>query len=120
MTTTTLTADDLRQFTGTEHWYRHPLMRRVLYTDGVKYLAEQAGAYWLIDIIAFAQIDLAVKSVDFQAWTLTVHEDRSATLTCTDGNGQSLLRQSIPFTDFPLTEVTVWVEDRTILLPSEH
>ena len=45
----------LRQFTGTEKWYRHPFVRTVLYTDGVKYVAEQGGAYWLIDDIAFAQ-----------------------------------------------------------------
>ena len=29
-----LTANALRTFTGTEHWYRHPLARNVLYTDG--------------------------------------------------------------------------------------
>ena len=120
MTTTKLTAGDLRQFTGTEHWYRHPLMRRVLYTDGVKYLAEQGGAYWLIDIIAFAQIELAVTDADFQAWTLAVHEDRRAALISTDGNANALHRQTIPFTDFPLNEITLWVEARTILLPSEH
>jgi hypothetical protein len=31
----TLTEKDLRQFSGTEHWYRHGLVRTVLYTDGV-------------------------------------------------------------------------------------
>jgi hypothetical protein len=53
--TKTLTAADLRQFTGTEQWYRHGIVRDVLFTDGAKYVADQAGAYWLIDEIAFAQ-----------------------------------------------------------------
>jgi hypothetical protein len=34
--TKTLTKADLIQFTGTEHWYRHAMVRDVLYTDGVK------------------------------------------------------------------------------------
>ena len=34
MTPATLSEDALRQFTGTEHWYRHPLIRTVTYTDG--------------------------------------------------------------------------------------
>ena len=31
--TTTLTKADLRQFTGSEHWYRHALNCKVLFTD---------------------------------------------------------------------------------------
>jgi hypothetical protein len=55
MTKNTLTQDALHQFTGTEHWYRRPLARAVTYTDGAKYVAEQGGAYWLLDIISIAQ-----------------------------------------------------------------
>lgn len=42
----------LSQFTGTEHWNRHSLNKRMLYTDGVRYLAKnggELGAYWLLD-----------------------------------------------------------------------
>ena len=56
-TTKSLTSDDLRQFTGTETWHRHAFMRKVLYSDGAKYVAEKGGAYWLLDDIAFAQRD---------------------------------------------------------------
>ena len=50
---------ELQQFTGTEQWFRHGLNRKVLYTDGVQYVAEQAGAYWLVDEIALAQAYIA-------------------------------------------------------------
>lgn len=121
MTTTKLTAADLRQFTGTEHWYRHSLARGVLYTDGVQYLAEQAGAYWLIDIIALAQrAEPAVQAQDFQVWTLTVQDDHTATLTCDNGNRRTLHTQRIDYTDFPMPEIVLWVEGPVILLPSEH
>jgi hypothetical protein len=53
--TTSLTEADLRQFTGSEYWYRHALVRHILFTDGAKYLADEAGAYWLLDEIALAQ-----------------------------------------------------------------
>ena len=46
--------DELSQFTGTNAYYRHPLARSFLYTDGVRHFAENAGngAYWLLDILA--------------------------------------------------------------------
>jgi hypothetical protein len=49
--TTSLTEADLRQFTGSECWHRHGLVRDILFTDGAKYLADEAGAYWLLDEI---------------------------------------------------------------------
>jgi hypothetical protein len=33
-------------------WHRHGMVRGVLYTDGAKYVADRAGAYWLFDEIA--------------------------------------------------------------------
>ena len=53
--THTLTKADLRHFTGTESWFRHALVRDILYTEGVQYVAEQGGAYWLLDEIALLQ-----------------------------------------------------------------
>jgi hypothetical protein len=35
----------LSHFTGTEHYYR--LNRWCFITDGAKYLADEAGTYWL-------------------------------------------------------------------------
>jgi hypothetical protein len=63
----------LRRFTGSEHWYRHGLVRQVLYTDGAKYIADEGGAYWLLDEIALAQrYEKAVGAQEFQVWTLKV------------------------------------------------
>jgi hypothetical protein len=55
MTTKSLNTADLAQFTGSEQWYRHRIVRDVLFTDGAKYVADAGGAYWLLDEIAFAQ-----------------------------------------------------------------
>ena len=80
----------------------------MLYTDGAQYLAEHAGAYWLLDNIAIAQAHVkAVKAEEFQVWTLKVNPDSTALLTCDDGNNRIVYKQSIPFTDFPLPEISI-------------
>ena len=84
----TLTESQLRQFTGSENWYRHGINRSVLYTDGAQFLAEQGGAYWLLDIIAIAQQhESRVAQEEFQVWKLKVSADpvqpSSATMAMT-------------------------------------
>jgi hypothetical protein len=116
-----LTRAELTQFTGTENWYRHALVRTVLYTDGVQYLAERAGAHWLIDEIALAQrYQPEVAAEEFQLWRLTVHDDRRAILACENGNGDVVLTKEIPFTDFPFDEIKLYSVSNTIMLPSEY
>jgi hypothetical protein len=116
-----LTDHHLRQFTGSEHWYRHPLVREMLYTDGAKYVAEQGAAYWLLDEIAFAQRgEKRVAAEEFQVWKLTVRTDHTATLACEDGNGKTVFEKLIGFTDFPTERIELWFENNTIYLPSEH
>ncbi|WP_065755218.1 DUF6876 family protein [Bradyrhizobium paxllaeri] len=126
--TTKITERDLAQFTGTEQWYRHSLIRSVLYTDGVKYLAEKASAYWLIDKIATLQTLRKIGAEPFQVWKLELlPAGHRAKLTCADGGkaenagkAVTLYSEVIEFTDFPLEKVELWVEGGVILLPSEH
>jgi hypothetical protein len=49
----TLSESDLAQFTGSEQWFKHFL--GPVFTEGVKHVADTAGAYWLIDSIAINQ-----------------------------------------------------------------
>jgi len=129
----TLTHDQLSQFTGDLVRYRHGLNRRVIYTPGVQFLAERAGAYWLIDVIASyltpAFIEQAaradVRIAEMQFWRLDVSEDGTAVVTARADTGcEPFVSQEIPFTDFPLEFVSVWTafdgEHWTLYLPSEH
>jgi hypothetical protein len=117
---TTLTESELAQFTGTEYWYRHPFKRSITYTDGVKYVAEKAGAYWLIDEIVFAQMEKHIAAEEFQLWKLQVNSDTTARLTCEDGNGNMVMAKRIGFTDFPLDEISFYFTNNVLLLPSEY
>ena len=114
-----LTHAALRQFTGTDKWYRHPLVRWMLYTEGVRYVAEEGGAYWLIDKVATLQLAPKIKTERFQQWKF-VREGNAGTLTCDDGNDNVVHKERIHLTDFPLDEITFWVENNVICLPSER
>ena len=120
--TKTLRKSDLREFTGSDNWYRHPLNRTVLFTDGAKHVADAGGAYWLLDEIALAQrYQQKVAAEEFQSWTLTVDlTNQTATLTCDDGNGNAVFTKAIEYTDFPLESMNLWFENNTIYLPSER
>ena len=117
-----LSPDVMRQFTGSEHWYRHALNRKVVFTDGAKHVADHGGAYWLLDEIALIQpYDARVAAEEFQVWTLKADVlKHTGILTCEDGNGNKVFEKALEFTDFPLPEITLWFANNTIFLPSEY
>ena len=47
---TNVLEQELRNFIGSEHYYR--ISPSAVLTDGTKYLADTVGAYWLMDAIA--------------------------------------------------------------------
>ena len=111
---------NLSSFTGTSHYY--PFTRRHWLTDGTKYLADTAGAYWLMDAAA-SHLD----EIGTQDWFVLIHlvvQNRSAVMVYEDGNGHEHARQEIEYTDFPLSQIRLfacwnglhWV----IMLPSEY
>lgn len=111
---------ELATFTGTERYYR--LNRLCLLTDGTKYLAEAAGAFWLMDAAASYLIELGTNDWFVKvALTLT---GSSAELTLDDGNGNLRARQVIPYTDFPMPQQTLYAcwdgEHWVLMLPSEY
>ncbi len=110
---------DLAHFTGDLERYRH-WTGRTIYTPGVQYLAQKANAYWLIDLVVSWQLQHKVAAAPFQIWKLTVRPDRTATATATNGGDRELAPQAIPFTDFPLEEVSLWLVDGTLMLPTEY
>ncbi len=117
---TKLTQSDLDQFIGTSQYYRH-WTGLLDYTDGVHYLAEQAGAYWLIDAIGSYQIPPRIRELPIQFWRLRVDEDRSALLEMGEDLPEPIvLRQEIPYTDFCLDEIVLYLSGGVLHLPSEY
>jgi len=120
-----LTETDLNRFCGTMQYYRYLLGLKL--TDGVKYLADEAGAYWLLDIIASYQTDQKICNLHFQVWELKLLPKDEATgrqpavvTMKTDTNHPLLVKQDITHTDFPLDSITLYLIDGVILLTSEY
>lgn len=112
--------ENLSQFTGTSKYYR--ITPKILLTDGTYYLAEQAGAFWLM--IGFAShLDELNRDVWFAVLKLHV-TGCAASLSIEDGNDNLLAKQEIECTDFPLPSISLygclesgqWV----LMLPNEY
>lgn len=128
----TLRDADLRQFTGTESWYRHSLFSKYLYTDGVRYVARNGGAYWLIDKIFACQSSVpGLAEEGLIVWELirdpegpaavNAQADRHrAKLRCTNGNCKELYSETILYTDFPLQKIRFYFQNNVLFLPSEY
>ena len=110
----------LSHFTGTEKYYR--ISRRHLLTDGTKYLAEEAECFWMMDAIASHLSEIGTEDW-FVLIRVQVTGDR-AVMIYEDGNSREHARQEIPYTDFPMTSITLYAcwnqENWVIMMPSEY
>lgn len=124
---------ELQHFHGDLERYRHSLNPTVIYTPGVKFLADKAEAHWLIDAIASyygssvmeRAIEKDERLASLQFWKLRVNEDQTAILTMNaDSDCEPAITQKIPYTDFPLDCIDIWSgydgKHFTLYLPSEH
>lgn len=106
---------ELRHFTGTENHYKH-WTGRIVFTDGVHYLAAKARAFWLINAVVSYD-----RKEPFQIWMLDKHDGNKATLTMKEDTEQPILvKQEIPYTDFPLAAIKLYLIGGVLLLPSEY
>jgi len=110
----------MSQFTGTGSYYR--ISRRHLLTDGTKHLAEKAACFWMMDAIASHLCEIGTEDW-FVLVRVRVTEGR-VVMIYEDGNDHEHARQEIPYTDFPLDSITLYVcwdqDDWVIMLPSEY
>lgn len=124
---------NLQHFCGSEQYYRHFL--GLCYTEGVKYLAENAQCFWLLDAIGYHQprANRIHRLTEFQLWFLHVgnaHEfieprgSNAAVLTCWEDSPtpetKPAIIQQIPITDFLLPEIKLYVQEKILLLPDEN
>lgn len=109
---------ELRNFTGTEQYYVNPLYRWMKYTDGVKYFATKAGAYWFLDVVGTELRDLASKeefmTVDF------IVRDGKGDILVTDGNDTVLWKRKTIVTDCPTGTYRFFLQHNVFMINSEY
>lgn len=116
---------DLEQFCGTEEYYRfNALMRNVLLTEGTRYLAQEANAFWLMDVIG-SHLPSGPKDESFVVALLERH-DGGWKFTLNDDIPPSKIyaEQRIEFSNFPLDEIKLYAQFDgkywVIMLPGEY
>ena len=112
---------ELRQYTGSENWYRHGLNRKMMYTDGVKFFAEnggEQGAYWLLDLIATDTWQFLKKEA-FLMVSITV-KDNKAVCVVDDGNGRVIKTSHTTYTDLQAGIWKFYLTGDILLLPNEY
>lgn len=114
----------LHQFIGTEHYYRFSPLSPSVLTDGTKYVADEAGAYWLFETIESILADRDAHEISPFISIELLTTKNTASLTVGDGNGVVIQKMKIPYTDFPLPSFTAyacWSEGFWVhMLPSEY
>lgn len=118
--------NELRQFYGSVDFTLDPFSK-CLMTDGMSYLIEKAKCHWLFSDYAIEiMMTPKLKAEGFIVLTIKVDkEKKSAVVTLTDGNENKLHRKTYGYTDFPLTELNLYICDndrgsKTFMLPSEY
>ena len=104
----------LAQCYGTSGYFKNRILD-FNYTDGVKYLWESCDAYWLLIAISSYH-----RKEPFQVWQLKVNDSKAVLTMKEDTNEPELVRQEIPYTDFPLDEITLYLIDGVLILTSEY
>lgn len=98
--------NQLKQFHGSEKFYYYPLVgKKLVYTEGMHYVAHEVGAMWLIELIGFEILPKLLKAHKswFYTLDLIVKPNNAAMLKVTDGNDKTLLTRDINYSDFPST-----------------
>jgi hypothetical protein len=125
-----ISSQELSEFTGTMGYHKVSFFPRApLATDGVKFVLEKGSCYWLFDIITSYQPKILREHPEVfsrQFWYLVdSQKPNHAMVVCEDGNGNEVLSQEIPSTDFVFDflenrKLSIWVHDSIAMLPSEY
>ncbi len=111
--------NEIFQFHGTSKYWKH-WTNLLVYTDGVKHLAERAEAYWLIDAIASYQTVPKVRRTWFQFWFLTTENQQGLLEMVEDEGVPPMVSQKIEYTDFPISKIHLYLTEKVLMLPNEY
>ena len=113
------TALNLSHFTGTEAYHRTFMFNpHLVHTDGVQYFADEAGAYWFLDIVA-TEIYPLLKQHPFLSIKFVSKDGRGA-ISIEDGDCKTIKVRRVEHTDCPEGEYKFFLTDNVLMLTSEY
>jgi len=104
----TKTMPDLSGFTGTTSYHQLTLSS-LKFTDGMAHVAQELGAFWLMDIVASVQHKPKVREkASFLVWRIVVKDEKAVVDAHWDSEEDGsysqdklVYSQEINYTDFP-------------------
>lgn len=128
--------DYCAQTSGTDGYHTVTLLPLAV-TDGMLFLAQTCGAFWLLDLVASHQPEIRAQArgTDFQVWRIMADPDNASGCVvdawtdtpespADDAGPASILlaEQRVEFTDFPreLMPFEFWVKGGVCLLKEEY
>jgi bifunctional ADP-heptose synthase (sugar kinase/adenylyltransferase) len=102
--------NQLKKFTASCHWYATK-NKKVVYTDGIKYLVDNQHADWLIDIVSTYQKKSEILSQPFQKWHLETDNNTHDGILIMNGGKHMIehVRHQLKNIDFSLTTFEFYV-----------
>lgn len=105
---------ELQRFTGSVEYFAY---NGVYLTEGVRYLAERAQCFWLLDIIW--SIHAMINTRERVICRLEMKEGNTAIFTATEYLGEAIYIQEVIAPDFPAKFVEIYVADGLLYLARE-
>ncbi len=101
------------QFNGTEEYHQYG--KSFLFTDSIKYFANNKEAFWLLDLIlSYYKI---YKDLDFVVFTLDVKDGKAEFKILDDV--KEIATQSIEYTDLDVS-VKLFMDSNVLMFPSDY
>ena len=118
----------LAEYSGSQQFFRvSAFARNSVVTEGVKFLADEAQCYWLLDMVVSHLPAVIAADETFAVVTLKRNTEGSgAVFQIVDDVPANVVyaRQEIEFTTFPLPSIKLYLqtdtEHWTLMLPGEY
>lgn len=109
---------------GANGFFRHPLVRKFQYSDGVQELAE-TGCYWLLDVIATEFCKPLTSSGEYMGIIKVSVTDSNCAIEMTvDDDKPAVYAKMVGWTDMPEGEWNLYLADEgeryALILPTEY
>lgn len=102
--------------TGSENFYKNT--SGLIYTEGIKEMADLVGAHWLIDLVDSYKKERINKP--FLLWRVEVMDSKAVVTAKEDSGEPTVVAQNVSYTDFPEGDFEFYVIDGTMLLKGEY
>ncbi len=90
----------------------------IVYSNSVKNFAAEYNCFWILDVIAGFQNELAHE--EFQYWILKKNDDSTSDMVCLNENSKIIKKEHIPFCDVEFDSATFILKTGMIRFPHEE